>query len=99
VDNTESQRMEEDGGQVGTRLDWSREGKNLQDLRFSRRWLWRLLSFGMLRHVVLVRNDVLWDRITSIIRTTRIGELGTTLAVTSNRSTLCISSLCASVVS
>jgi hypothetical protein len=36
--------------------------------------------------VVLVRTDVLEERIASIIRVTRIGELGTTLAVTSNRS-------------
>jgi hypothetical protein len=38
--------------------------------------------------VVLVKTDVSQERITSIIRVTRIGELGTTLAVTSNRSTL-----------
>jgi hypothetical protein len=43
---------------------------------------------GMLRRVALVRTDVSEERITSIIRVTRIGELGTTLAVTSNRSTL-----------
>jgi hypothetical protein len=35
----------------------------------------------------------------SFIRVTRIGELGTTLALTSNRSTLGISSQCASVAS
>jgi hypothetical protein len=38
--------------------------------------------------VVLVRTDVLEERISSIIRVKRIGELGTTLAVTSNRRTL-----------
>jgi hypothetical protein len=32
-----------------------------------------------------VRSDVSDERITSIIRVTRIGELGTTLAVNSNR--------------
>jgi hypothetical protein len=39
----------------------------------------------MLQHVALVRTDVLKKRITSIIRMTRIGELGTTLAVISNK--------------
>jgi hypothetical protein len=43
---------------------------------------------GMLCRVTLLRADVSEERITSIIRATRIGELGTTLAVTSNRSTL-----------
>jgi hypothetical protein len=38
--------------------------------------------------VALVRTDVSEERIASIIRLTRIGELGTTLAVTSNRSML-----------
>jgi hypothetical protein len=42
----------------------------------------------MLRRVALVRTDVLQELSASIIRVTRIGELGTTLAVTSNR--LCI---------
>jgi hypothetical protein len=41
-------------------------------------------SSGMLRRVFLVRTDVLEERSTSIIRVTRIGELGKTLAVTSN---------------
>jgi hypothetical protein len=36
-------------------------------------------SFGMLRHVVLVRTDVSKECIASILRVTRIGELGTTL--------------------
>jgi predicted hotdog family 3-hydroxylacyl-ACP dehydratase len=39
----------------------------------------------MLRRVALVRTDVSEKLSTSIIRVTRIGELGTTLAVTSNR--------------
>jgi hypothetical protein len=43
-------------------------------------------SSGMFRRVGLVRTDDSEERITSIIRVTRIGELGTTLAVTSNRS-------------
>jgi hypothetical protein len=45
-------------------------------------------SSGMLRRVALVRTDVSEKRSASIITVTRIGELGTTLAVTSNRSTL-----------
>jgi hypothetical protein len=42
----------------------------------------------MLRLVALVRTDVSEEYITSIIRVTRIGELGTTLAGTSSRSAL-----------
>jgi hypothetical protein len=38
----------------------------------------------MLRHVALVTNDVSEELSASIIRVTRFGELGTTLAVTSN---------------
>jgi hypothetical protein len=47
-----------------------------------------MTSSGMLRRVALARTDVSEGRIASIIRVTRIGELGTTLAVTSNRGTL-----------
>jgi hypothetical protein len=39
----------------------------------------------MLRHVALVRTDILEELSASFIRVARIGELGTTLAVTSNR--------------
>jgi hypothetical protein len=39
----------------------------------------------MSRHVALVRTDVSEELSASIIRVTRIGELGTKLAVTSNR--------------
>jgi hypothetical protein len=42
----------------------------------------------MLRRVALVRTDDSEDRINSVIRVTRIVEVGTTLVVTSNRSTL-----------
>jgi hypothetical protein len=42
-------------------------------------------TFGMLRRVALVRTEVSEECRASIIRVTRIGELGTTLAVTSNR--------------
>jgi hypothetical protein len=44
-----------------------------------------MVSSGMLRYVALVKTDVLEERIASIFRVTRIGELGTTLVVTSNR--------------
>jgi hypothetical protein len=40
------------------------------------------VSFGMLRRVALVRTDVSEELSDSFIRVTRIGELGTTLAVT-----------------
>jgi hypothetical protein len=39
----------------------------------------------MLRRVALVRTGVSEERSASFTRVTRIGELGTTLAVTSNR--------------
>jgi hypothetical protein len=42
----------------------------------------------MLRRVALVRTDDSEERSASIIRVTRIDEIGTTLAVTSNRRTL-----------
>jgi hypothetical protein len=45
-------------------------------------------SSWMLRSVALVRTNVLEERITFIIRVTRIGELGTPLVVTSNGSKL-----------
>jgi hypothetical protein len=47
-----------------------------------------MASSGMLRRVALVRTDVSEERITSIIRVTRIGEIGKMLAVTSYQSTL-----------
>jgi hypothetical protein len=47
-----------------------------------------MASSGTLRRLALVRADVSDDLSASIIRVTRIGELGPTLAVTSNRSTL-----------
>jgi hypothetical protein len=42
-------------------------------------------SAGILRPVDLVRTDVSEEHIASIIRVTRVGELGVTLAVTSNQ--------------
>jgi hypothetical protein len=47
-----------------------------------------MVSTGMLRRVGLVRTDVSEELSASIIRITRISELGTTLAVSSNRCTL-----------
>jgi hypothetical protein len=47
-----------------------------------------MVSSGMLRRLALVRTDVSEELSASFIRVTRIGELGTTLAVTSNRRTL-----------
>jgi hypothetical protein len=46
-----------------------------------------MASSGMSRRVALVRTEVSEERSASIIRVTRIGDLGTTLAATSNRRT------------
>jgi hypothetical protein len=47
-----------------------------------------MASPGMLRRVTPVRTDASEELSASFIRVTNIGELGTTLAVTSNRRTL-----------
>jgi hypothetical protein len=47
-----------------------------------------MVSPGMLRRVALVRTDVSEEHSASFIRVTRIGDLGTTQAATSNRRTL-----------
>jgi hypothetical protein len=47
-----------------------------------------MMSSGMLHRVAVVRTDVLEEFSASFIRVTRIGELGTILAVTSSRRTL-----------
>jgi hypothetical protein len=49
-----------------------------------------MASSGMLRRVALVRTDVSGELSASIVRVIRIGQLGTTLAVTSNRRRLLI---------
>jgi hypothetical protein len=48
----------------------------------------RMVSSGLLRRVALVITDVSEERGSSFIRVTKIGELGTTQAATSNRRTL-----------
>jgi hypothetical protein len=48
----------------------------------------KMPSSGMLHRLALVRTGVSEERIATIIRVARIGELGTTLAVTNNRNTL-----------
>jgi hypothetical protein len=45
----------------------------------------RMVSSGLLRRVALVRTDVSGELSASIIRVTRICELGTTLALSNNR--------------
>jgi hypothetical protein len=39
-------------------------------------------SYGMLRRAALVRTDVLEEYCASIVRVTKVGEVGTTIAVT-----------------
>jgi hypothetical protein len=47
-----------------------------------------MVSSGLLRRLALVRTDVSEEPSASFIRVTKIGELGTTQAATSNRRTL-----------
>jgi hypothetical protein len=49
---------------------------------------WRMASSGMLRPVALVKTDVSAEPSASIIRVTRIGELGKTLAGISSQRAL-----------
>jgi hypothetical protein len=53
-------------------------------LGFSLMRLQRMSYYGILCCVALVRTDVSVERISSTFRVTRIGDLGTTRAVTSN---------------
>jgi hypothetical protein len=52
-------------------------------------------SSGMLRSATLVRTDVSEESSVSIIRVTKLGELGRTVAATSNRCTLRRNTMCA----
>jgi hypothetical protein len=58
-----------------------------------------MVSSGILRRVSLVRTDVSEELSASFIRVTKIGELGTALAVISNRRTLRRLLIISSVVS
>jgi hypothetical protein len=49
-----------------------------------------MVSSGMLRRVVVVGTEVSEGLSTSFIKVTRIGELGTTLAVISNQRTFLV---------
>jgi hypothetical protein len=51
-----------------------------------------MLSFGMIGCVAFVSTDVSEEPVASIIKLTRIGELGTMLAVTSDRCGISMSS-------
>jgi hypothetical protein len=62
--------------------------ENKEQTRIYNRNTFRKVSSGLLRRVALVRTDVPEEPGASFIRVTKIGELGTTLAVTSNRRTL-----------
>jgi demethoxyubiquinone hydroxylase (CLK1/Coq7/Cat5 family) len=53
--------------------------------RKSREVSGRTASSGVLSRLALVRTDISEECSTAIIRVTRIGELGTTLTVTSNQ--------------
>jgi hypothetical protein len=63
-------------------------------MSFLRRWLWRMPYSWTWRRVTLVRTDASVEYTAFIIRVTTIGQLGTTLAVTSNRRTLRRNAVC-----
>jgi hypothetical protein len=56
-----------------------------------------MVSSEMFRRVALVRTDVSEELSASLIRVTRIGELGATLAVTSTRHTLRLGQQCSNM--
>jgi hypothetical protein len=55
-------------------------------------------SSAMLRRVALVRTDVSEESMASIIKVTRIGVIGTTLAVTSNLQSLVTANVLSSLI-
>jgi hypothetical protein len=63
----------------------------MSDLRFSRRWLWRMVSSVKLCRVVLVRTSISEELIASIMTVKSVSELGTTLAAIINWNTLSLS--------
>jgi hypothetical protein len=69
--------------ELGTTVALTSNRRTLQ-----RNTKWRIVSSGMLWRVALVRTDVSEERSASFVRVTKIGEVGTTLALTSNRRTL-----------
>jgi hypothetical protein len=78
---------------LGTRKKWLNLEQNnflLLDLltKTSMKMVRRMVSSGLLRRVALVRTDVSKELSASIIKVTRIGELGTTVAVTCKGRTL-----------
>jgi hypothetical protein len=62
-------------------------GKCLASFQNTDSRLYGMASSGMLYRVALVSTDVAVGRCASTIRVTRIAEIGTTLALTSNRRT------------
>jgi hypothetical protein len=70
---------------IKLKSDNIKEFKLLLKIYLTEQVFCRMVSSGMLRHMALVRTDVSEERSASFIRVTRIGELGTTLAVTSNQ--------------
>jgi hypothetical protein len=58
----------------------------------------RMVSSGMLRRVALVKTDVSEELSAFFIRLTRMVELGTTLAVTSNQQLLVTASYCHTIL-
>jgi hypothetical protein len=58
-----------------------------------------MVTSGMLRRVALVSSDVSEELSAFFIMVTRIGELGTTLSVTTDRRMLRRNTMCACVAS